>query len=513
LAENTIETSRLLVVSTEPSVLRTLSSIVEFNSWELETAASGWDAMERVQSGTAHHLLLLDLVRDGHDSLHILRWVRRHRPDLPVIVLCESDDTAGGQEAIRLGAHETLVGPLDEPQLELVIRRHLSSVESGEADIASEDVVQLGGESFFVSASLVMQKLRTQAELLAQADVPVLILGERGSGKDTVARLIHKFSVRSGFKLLKVNCAAMPGDLLEGELFGTGRPSSAGRVSPGKFEVGEKGTVFLDEIVEMPAAVQAKLLQVLQTNEFLKPGNKDLVHADVRILAATSANLERALAEKKLREVLYYRWSACSVLVPPLRKRKDEIAILLRHLMHKTAKHYGLPAREFSSSVLESCQQHSWPGNLRELETFVKRYLIAGDVASDQMLTLSELELHSSEGNIETTPVFETQGLSAIQWDPREPASARSSSRESERQSLKSLVQSVKGEAERKAIAAALEKTRWNRKAAARLLEVSYRTLLYKIDRYHMSASDRFLSPPPVDRFLVPGNASKSNER
>jgi transcriptional regulator with PAS, ATPase and Fis domain len=325
-----------------------------------------------------------------------------------------------------------------------------------------------------------MRKLRAQAELLAQANVPVLILGESGSGKDTTARLIHKLSVRSGFKFLKVNCAALPGDLLETEIFGYERSDSTGSVrsKPGKLELCDKGTVLLDEIAEMPTSLQSKLLQVLQNKQFFRPGSGATVDVDVRILAATGANIERALAEKKLREDLYYRLSAFTVQAPALRQRKDEIPLLLRHFMHHLAKHYGLPPRTFSPEVLDACLSYSWPGNLRELEEFVKRFLMMGD----RELAFGMPKAEPGKGN----------GKAAHPSKPAGEALAASADgeRSSTLNSLKSLVQSVKGEAERSAIATALEKTAWNRKAAARLLKVSYRTLLYKIEQYHMRSSE-----------------------
>jgi two-component system response regulator AtoC len=470
--ENTVETVRLLVVSREPAVLRPLWSLGEANAWQVETAVSGWDAMERVQSEVAPHLLLLDLPHGDSDSLHILRWMRRLRPDLPVIVFCYPDDAVRKKEATRLGAQDVIVRPFDEEQVEFLIRKRLGSpASSGDAEVASEDIEPLGDDEFFLSASPAMQKLRAQAELLAQADVPVLILGENGSGKNSVARLIHKFSVRSGFKLQRVNCAAMPGDLLELELFGADRMSDSGRMSPGKFELGEKGTLLLDEITEMPMGLQYRLLQVLQDKRFSRSGGESAVEVDVRILAATSTNLERALAEKKLREDLYYRLSAFTVHVPPLRQRREEIKILLRYTMRRLARHYGLSAREFSAPVLEACQNYSWPGNLEELETFVKRYLVAGD----KDLTVGDA-LPGSNGQS-----FHAAKL-AMTGHGEKPVNGAAASGKS----LRSLIQSVKGEAEKSAIGAALEKTGWNRKAAARLLKVSYRTMLYKIEQYNM---------------------------
>jgi len=499
VTENAIEAVRLLVVSKEPTVVRSLWSIGEANSWQLETVGSGWEALEFVQAGVTPDVLLLDLPRGDADSLHILRWLRRLRPNLPIILLCYPDDAARKNEAIRLGAQDYLVRPLDDEQLESVIRGQLSSRDNGiEMDLASEDIEQVSDDAFFVGASPIMRKLRAQAELLAQASVPVLILGENGSGKDTAARLIHKLSVRSGFKFLKVNCAALPGDLLETELFGYERnDTGVVRSKPGKLELCAQGTILLDEIAEMPTSVQSKLLQVLQNKHFFRPGSGAKVDVDVRILAATSANIEGALSAKKLREDLYYRLSAFTVQAPPLRQRKDELPLLLRHFMHHLAKHYGLPPRSYSPAVLDACHAYSWPGNLRELEEFVKRYLVMGDkeiafgaqkpgdasehvslAGRNSQLDGVVLDGHGNgNGNGEHTPAVN---------------------------SLKSLVQSVRFEAERNAIATALEKTGWNRKAAARLLKVSYRTLLYKIEQYHMSSSEAHPS-------AYPGNGARGN--
>jgi transcriptional regulator with PAS, ATPase and Fis domain len=344
-----------------------------------------------------------------------------------------------------------------------------------------------------------MQKLRAQAELLAQADVPVLILGEPGSGKGTVARLIHKLSVHSGFNFQTVNCAAIPGDLLEIELFGRTSSSSGsgnGRVSSGKLELAEKGTLLLEEITEMPLGLQSKLLHLLQDKQFVRAGESQLLGAEVRIIATSSAKLDRALAEKRLREDLYYRLSAFTVHVPPLRQRKDEIRALLLYSMHKQARYYGLLPREFTPSVLQACVSHSWPGNLKELETFVKRYLVAGD--KEFTLRVHENANFVSDRNgALSRPV----NPFAFLYSEGEPASSVT-----EPKSLKSLIQTVKSEAEKNAIAAALGKTRWNRKAAARLLKVSYRTLLYKIDHYHMHASEPYVSPFPRARLAGLGN-------
>ena len=478
MAANTTETHRLLVVSSEASIVRTLNSSAVENCWHLETSASGWDAMERVQSGAAPDLLVLDLARDDNHGLQLLPWLRRLRPELAIVVLCDPDATRQ-KEATRMGVREVLVRPYTERQLEAVIRKHLSPANDfGEPEMASEDIESLGEDEFFLSISPGMQQLRAQAELLAQSDVPVLILGEPGSGKGTVARLIHERSVHSGFKFLRVNCAEMPADLLEIELFGR---EGASTRHPGKLEIGQKGTLLLDEITEMPLALQSRIFKVLQEKQFVRPGETKPVEVDVRILAASSDKLDRALAEKRFQADLYYRLSAFTVHVPALRYRKDEIKILLRYSMHKVAKYYGLPVRDFTPSTLEACQNHSWPGNLKELETFVKRYLIAGEEQHLGDIGGNSLSDRHPDDEANAT---EQEDLNTVEV-------------KSLPKSLKSIIQSVRWETERNAIAAALEKTGWNRKAAARLLGVSYRTILYKIAQYEMSAPDSYLASLP----------------
>jgi len=474
----------MLVVSREPSALSALWAIGEANAWEMEITGSGLDALERVQAGNGPDLVLLDLARGDADGLHTLRWLRRVRPEVPIMLLSHSEDEQQKLEAMRLGAQDYLVEPIEAQQLELAIRRHLALAhDSYEPEFASEKVEQIGEDMFFVAASPVMGKLRAQAELLAQVDVPLLIVGENGSGKETIARLIHKLSLRSGFGLRKVNCAALPGDLLERELFGheAGAFTGAMRARAGKFELSDKGTVLLDDITETSPTMQVRLVQMLQEKQLSRLGGDRLIPVDVRIIATTNGKLDLALSEKRLREDLYYRLSAFTVHVPPLRQRRDEIPLLLGHFMNRVARHYGLPTRAFSPRVLEACSAYSWPGNLRELENFVKRYLVLGDEEMALAELGRDLEAKSEHAHAGHAPETETEA---------EPVE------EGNHAGLRSLVQSVKGEAERNAIAVALEQTGWNRKAAARLLRVSYRTLLYKIQQYHMTPPDSYVPFP-----------------
>jgi len=488
------EAPTILVVSREPSVLTLLEVVAEANSWRVESAFSRWEALERVQSEDAPGLVLLDLVQSDADGLHTLHWLRRIRPDLPVIVLSHSENGSQKAEAIRLGAQDYLSRPFEEQHLKKAIGRHLT-LDSGdsEMEMGSENIEQVADEMFLVAASPAMRHLRAQAELLAQVNAPVLILGERDSGKQIVARLLHKLSIRSGFQFLKISCTALPCDLLENELFGQERRVVAGtsRTTPGKLETCEKGTLFLDEISEMPASLQTKLMHILQDKYFFRVGGDTKVAADVRILAASHTRIEHLLAEGKLHEDLYYRLSAFSVFVPPLRKRKEDIPLLLGHFMSRLARHYDIPARTFSSAVLHACQAYTWPGNLRELESFVKRYLVVGD----EELSLRELERKRSGKGDSERPGTRLELVGSAETDAGPGASA----------SLKSLVQSVKGEAEKHAIVGALGQTHWNRKAAARLLKVSYRTLLYKIQQYNLTPPTTYLPE------MIPGIKSNGH--
>jgi two-component system response regulator AtoC len=322
---------------------------------------------------------------------------------------------------------------------------------------------------FFVAASPAMKKIRSQAALVANVDIPVLLLGESGTGKEVLARLIHKLSPRAHRTFLKVNCAAVPADLLESELFGyeAGAFTGATHAKPGKFELCNKGTILLDEIGEMPPLLQAKLLHVLQDQTFSRLGSRTVVKVDVRILAATNINIPEALANKRLREDLYYRLNAFTLSLPPLRDRKEEIPILLKHFMSRMSESYARSPLPLSGPLMEACLRHSWPGNLRELSNFIKRYLVLGD----ETLAASELQPRPDGGG-----------------GQHSDGTGRSAGADSGG-GLKSLSRNAKDEAEAEAIARALDETNWNRKQAAALLKISYKALLYKIRQYGIAQS------------------------
>jgi two-component system, NtrC family, response regulator AtoC len=457
--------ANILVVDDEPSMLRYLQTLLEVDSYHVTTARSGVEALQRVRRGQTPDLVLLDLLMPELDGLQTLEELRHAQPGLKVVMLSCVTDTRKVTQAIKLGAQDYLTKPFQKAELDAVLT-HCLSDRSGTAaeNTSAGNVEELSDDQFFVSASPAMRKIREQVAQLAQVEVPVLMLGESGTGKEVVARLIHKLSPRADRTWLKVNCAALPGELLESELFGyePGAFTGATRSKPGKFELCDKGTILLDEIGEMPPLLQAKLLHVLQDQQFSRLGSRSLVKVDVRILAATNINIPEAIAARRFREDLYYRLNAFTIQIPPLRERKEEIPLLLRHFMGVFAARYGRTPLPVSPALVQACLNYRWPGNLRELENFVKRYLILGD----EPLILSELESKQADRNA-------SDELPAI-------------APKSKPQDLKSLVRSLKDEAEAGAISRTLNETKWNRKEAARKLNISYKALLYKIRQFNL---------------------------
>ncbi len=451
----------ILVVDDEPGMRSYLQTLLEVDGYRVETASGGLDALRRVQQAPTPDLVLLDVLMPDLDGLQTLEKIQQVRHGMKVVMLSCVSDTGKVVQAIRLGAHDYLAKPFHKADLDSVVQKTLAPPVAIAADgDLPGSVEEVDDDLFFLAASPSMRSIRTQIGLLANVDVPVLLLGESGTGKEVVARLIHKTSKRAHRAFLKVNCAALPGDLLESELFGyeAGAFTGANKPKPGKFEICDKGTILFDEIGEMPPILQAKLLHVLQDGQFSRLGSRSMQKVDVRVLAATNIDVQEAIAGKRFREDLYYRLNAFTIQVPPLRERREEIPLLLKHFMHRLSESYACPPLPWSPALLDACQRHPWPGNLRELGNFVKRYL----VLRDEKLALKELR-EAADSTGATTPAV--------------PATEN-------RGGLKHIVRSVKDETEIQAITQALEQTNWNRKSAAIVLNISYKALLYKIRQY-----------------------------
>ena len=459
----------LLVVS-EPTTLRSLNAMLASASYSAEESALGADALVRVCRDPAPDLVLLDLASGNGTGLPMLRQLRAIRPDLAIVVLSPSGNTKAVVEAIHLGAQDYLNIPLQETELRRILLRYLDApTESSDSRSSNETIDELDDGYFFQAAGPAMQEVRTQAGLLANLDVPVLILGESGTGKEVTARLLHKLSSRSQRTFLRVNCAAFPGELLEGELFGQERGIFTGavRTKTSILERVGKGTILLDEVVEMPTDVQAKLLDVLQHKQYLRAGVENHVEVGARILASTNVNIHQAIAKRKFREDLYYKLGAFTIVMPPLRERQEEIPFLLHGFMERMAAQYSRPAPPFTRALIEACLEYSWPGNLRELETFVTHYLLM----QDESLALNKLRSGPGRKQVPVGVIGETSDDLAED----DPERARN---------LKTLVRNRKFAIEIEEIKKALAETNWNRTAAARLLNISYRGLLYKIRQH-----------------------------
>ena len=451
----------ILVVDDEPSMLRYLQTVLELDSYRVTTASNGLEALDKVQRDTPD-LVLLDMVMPGADGLETLQRIREAKPSTKVVMLSCVRDTRKVAQAMRLGAQDYLSKPVQKEEMDEVLRFCLENTDP--AAPGAGDAIEVGEGIYFFSATPQMRHLRAQAMQVAKFDFPVLLLGESGTGKEVLARLIHKYSDRAHRAILKVNCAAMPSELLESELFGyePGAFTGANKAKPGKFELCNKGTLLLDEIGEMSPALQAKLLQVLQDGQFSRLGGRVTVKVDVRVLAATNINMPQAIAQKTFREDLYYRLNSFVLRMPSLRERREEITMILRHFMIHLADRYACAPLSVTQRLIEACENYPWPGNIRELENFVKRYLVLGDEAA----AIGELQ-------------------KAMHQDPHNGSAASPEHRQPQQQpDLKEMVRNLKNGAESEVIAQVLEETAWNRKRAATKLNISYKALLYKIRQY-----------------------------
>ena len=447
----------ILIVDDEPGMRRYLQTVLELDSYRVSTAANGEEAVEKVQREKPD-VVLLDMVMPGFDGLETLKRIRESRPTTKVVMLSCVRDTRKVAMAMRLGAHDYLSKPVQKEEMDDVLRFCLE--HSGSTVPGAGDAIEVVQGVYFFAATQQMRQIRTQALQVARFDFPVLLLGESGTGKEVLAQLIHKHSDRAHRTFLKVNCAAMPSELLESELFGyePGAFTGAVKAKPGKFELVNKGTILLDEIGEMSPALQAKLLQVLQDGQFSRLGGRHPVKVDVRVLAATNINMTESIAKKTFREDLYYRLSSFVLSMPSLRQRKEEIPMMLRHFMIQVAERYACPLLSVSPRMMEACENYPWPGNIRELENFVKRYLVLGD----ENAAITELERGT---------VRESDPADVARVEPQNP-------------DLKQMVKTLKNGAEMEAIASALEENGWNRKRTATMLNISYKALLYKIRQY-----------------------------
>ena len=406
---------------------------------------SGEHVVSRLQPSNAPSLLMLDVRMPRLGGLEVMAELETRGLRVPTIVLSGLDQASMVVKAMRLGALDYLVKPLEESDLERAIEKVLDDHEAG------CDAIDV--EAGFSSSNKRMSQIRAISDQVAHADVPVLILGESGVGKDVLARYIHQKSGRTG-PFVRVNCAALPADLLESELFGHERGSFTGaqRDKPGKFELANGGTILLDEIGEMSPALQAKLLHVLQDGEYSRVGGTRTLSSEARVLAATNKQVDKLISSGEFREDLLFRLNVITVEVPPLRERPEDIVPLCNTFLERYRSKYKSSVQQLPPELLSAFATHTWPGNIRQLENNVKRFLILPDVR------MALLELHKGKLSADT--------------------SQRANG------SLKEQSASAAEGAEKELILRTLNEVNWNRKLAAKRLDICYKSLLNKLHRW-----------------------------
>jgi two-component system response regulator AtoC len=366
----------ILIVDDDPTNLEYLSALVEALGYTAETASSGKDALQRLAQPPRPDLVVVDVVMPDLDGIETLRRYRAGGGKAPVVMCSALDESETVVKAMRSGATDYITKPFNPEELREILER-----AAGQSGKAQEVATPRAGQRNKLGDAPSMRSIDELIDRIADADVPVLITGESGVGKDVVAREIHARSARAGRVFIKINCAALPGELLESELFGHERGSFTGaaKTKPGQFELADGGTLFLDEIGEMPVSMQAKLLQALQDGEFYRVGGQRKMKVDTRVIVATNVDLAKAMARGTFREDLYYRLNVVEVAIPALRERREDIPRLIEHFAEKYGKRYQRPMEQIPPEVMQRLLAYEYPGNIRELENLVRRLIVLRD--------------------------------------------------------------------------------------------------------------------------------------
>ncbi len=467
---------KILVIDDDPKVSWILSEGLS-KKFEFVSARDGIEGIQMV-STEKPDLILLDIKMPGMNGMEVLEKLNKleNRPE--VIMVSGHGETKYVVDSVKLGAAEFINKPFDVNEIEIHINTVLekNDLKKEVKELKSKLEVKHSYDTF-IGDSDAMQKVKSVIEQVSDSELTVLIRGESGTGKEIVARLLHNLSGRSGEPFMKVNCAAIPRDLLEAELFGyeKGAFTGAHKMKQGRFEVANKGTMFLDEIGDMPLELQSKLLQVLEQQEFVRVGGVQNIHVDVRIIGATNKNLEIAIGKKEFRDDLFYRLNEITLLLPSLRVRKNDIPLLVNYFIKKYEESYKKEITPISQMVMSQLLSFDWPGNVRQLENMMKQVVVREDesIIADLLVAAGNHILPTD--NAETVSTFSIPQVT----ENSKPDSY----------SLKAIIGEKIAVEEKKLISEVLHKTNWNRRKAAELLEISYRSLLYKIKDYSLNST------------------------
>jgi two-component system, NtrC family, response regulator AtoC len=442
---------RVLVVDDETKMQRVLEIMLKRMGHEVTCASNGQQALQALESAPVD-LVISDLRMPGISGTELLAKLRLQGNGVPVIIMTAYGTIESAVEAMKLGACDYIVRPFDVEILEAAINRILDASRMRRQNYFLRHEMEKGwGE--FVGESAPMQKVYDLIRQVAPGKTTVLITGETGTGKELVARAIHRTSPRKEALFVPINCAAIPADIMESELFGyeKGAFTGAGRIRIGKFEMADGGTLFLDELTEMPMALQAKLLRVLQENVIERLGSNHGIPIDARIVAATNCDPRKAIAEGKLREDLYYRINVFNIELPPLRERKQDIPALVAGFLSRHNGTHGI-----SETALTCLQDYAWPGNVRELQNVIER---AAVLSRGSIIQMEHLPREMTTANVELV-IAESPQFHSLELNP--------------------AVENL----ERAMIRAALLQTGGNKSKAARLLDISERSIWYKIKNF-----------------------------
>ncbi len=431
--------------------------------YEVALASDGQEGLEAAKNGE-FDLAILDMSLPKMNGLEVLAEVKQTKPDLPVIMITAYGSTRTAIDALRLGAYDYITKPFDLDELQVVAERALERKRLIDDNrfLRSELKRQYGFDNI-IGTNRDVQQAYVVAAKVARTNATVLLLGETGTGKEYLARTIHYQSDRANGPFVKVNCAALPENLLESELFGHEKGAFTHAIARhiGRFELANKGTIFLDEIGEISPSVQTKLLRVLQEKQFERVGGNETITVDVRVIAATNRDLEQAVREKQFRDDLYYRLNVIAIKLPPLRERGDDVMIFAEHFLKRFADEMGKPVKRLSDEAVSVIKAHTWPGNIRELENAIERAVILcdGDTIRPEHLMIAPLR---NEENV-AKPLTADSLMSEL------PVVA--SLREVECAHIRRVLQ-YKG---------------WNQSAAAQVLGIDRKTLRNKIKEFKLT--------------------------
>jgi DNA-binding NtrC family response regulator len=476
---------RILIVDDERNIRRVLQALLEGDGYDVEAAADGDEAraMLRRSSG-GFDAILTDLRMPGSDGMQLLRWARSSHPDTPVVMVTAHGTVDVAVEAMRAGAYDFITKPFDDAELRDIVGKAVAQAkanqtrvyEPGEDDVATmaeqDRAESVLGE--IIGRSPPMQKLFALLRKIAPTPTTILVRGESGTGKELVARAIHRLSNRAGEPFVAVNCTAIPEGLFESELFGHEKGAFTGATTsrPGRFELADGGTLFLDEIGELPSSMQVKLLRALQERVIDRVGGSGPISVDVRLIAATNANLEALIASGAFREDLFYRLDVVPIHLPALRERPTDIPALTAHFLAGFAERLGREVMEVDPTAMAAMLEYQWPGNIRQLENIVERMVLLADGA---YLTMDDLPAEVHEGR-------------------RDPEAAVDTVRDLDRVpdgNLKDIVRAQSQRHERELILRALDKDDWNVTHTAKRLGISRKGLQIKMKDYGLRQEGR----------------------